>query len=313
MVIIGGYPAASICDVNNYKSALRLAMELRDEVASEIVEGEPVEWGLRFERPILDKYEESESCRLEYCQKEFYHPIYPYMRAKPDGYNSIIKAIVDAKNLNGHVLKEWQTNGMSYLYLTQQHYYSAIMQSCGVEIDQIHIAAVFGGQHYECFKIPYDDELGQIIINKVKTFYEKYIINLEPLDDLINNSQCSDLESYYKKANGTEIALDDDHVGHALREYLRLKEEIKERDEALRANKAVIEAAMAEASKAVWTNGNEAIAVSWGNTTKKSFDTTLFKSENPELYDKYMHETTYRVMRVTEKNLTKKIKGEVNE
>jgi predicted phage-related endonuclease len=286
-------------------------MELRGEIEPEIVDTEAVEWGLRLESSILQKYEESENNWLEYGQTSFVHPGYNYMRAKPDGYNSEQKAIVDAKNLNGYVLKEWQDEGISQLYLVQQHYYAAIMNACGIPVENIHLAVLFAGQHYECFKTPYDDEIGQAIINNVKDFYEKYIIGNAPLDDLMVNADCTILESYYKKSNGTEIALQDDHVGHALKEYVRIRDELMFYKKAKEENKAIIQLAMGEASKGVWVGeNNKAIKVSWGDVSKTYFDIKRFESENPEIYKKYSKESSYRALKVTEKDLTKKIKGE---
>jgi predicted phage-related endonuclease len=300
---IGAYDICSIIGVNPYCSVEEMAMRKLGMIDAVEV-NEAMEMGLLFEDAILNRAEK-ELGKIDFRGRFIQHPSIEYLGGTIDGIAG--DTLIDAKNLNYFSMKEWEENGVPEVYIVQLNYYAALLNALGEPVYSAKLAVVFGGQTFRIFDVPIDKELGDILIQKAVDFWNRFIVNKESLN--LAQAPVGLLEKYYSKSNGTEIALNDDHIGFALREYIRIREEIKERDEALKRNKAIIEAAMAEASKAVWTNGNEAIAVSWGNTTKKSFDTTLFKSENPELYDKYMHETTYRVMRVTEKNLTKKIKG----
>lgn len=52
---IGGYDAASILGCNPYKSAERMVMEKLGQIEPD-ESNEAMEWGLRLESAILDKY-----------------------------------------------------------------------------------------------------------------------------------------------------------------------------------------------------------------------------------------------------------------
>lgn len=304
---LGGYDIASIIGVNPYATAETVAMIKLGLIEPDNAT-EAMEMGLLFEDAILDRAEK-ELGEIDFRGRFIQHPALEYLGGTIDGIAS--DTLVDAKNLNYFSMKEWDENGVPEVYIIQLNYYAALLNELGEPVHAAKLAVVFGGQTFKIYDVQLDKELGELLIQRGVEFWNRFIVNGEPLD--LSSAPCTLLEKYYPKSNGTEIALNDDHIGFALKEYIRIREEIKERDEALKKNKAIIEAAMGEAGKGVWTDGNEAIAVSWGNTTKKSFDTMKFRSENPELHDKYMHETSYRVMRVTEKNLTKKIKGGKNE
>jgi predicted phage-related endonuclease len=313
---LGAYDIASIVGVNPYCSVEE--MTLRKLGVIEAAEtNEAMEMGLLFEDAILSRAEK-ELGKISHRQHFLSHPQYSFLGGTIDGIalaNNDIGCppfLIDAKNLNYFSLKEWEENGIPEVYIVQSNYYSALLYAMGDPIAGAKIAVVFGGQIFRIFDVELDAELGDMLIQKAVEHWQRFIVNKEPIN--LAQAPIGLLEKYYKKSNGTEIALNDDHVGHALKQYIRLRDEIKERDEALKANKAVIEAAMGESGKGVWTDGNEAISVSWGNTTKKSFDSKLFEKENPELYAKYLKETSYRVLRVTEKNIDKikKIKGGIN-
>lgn len=312
---IGGYGAASILGCNQYMSAMRVAMELLGEMAHEdISASEPVEWGLRSERIILQKYQEIKGCRLAHKQKVFRHPKYKYLAATPDGI--VFDIIVDAKNLNYFAEKEW-AEAIPELYIVQLHYYAAIIRACGILLKTIEFCVLFGGQHFKIFTIPIDDELCDIIISRCVDFYTRYIINREPLDMYRAPSEL--LSAYYRKENGMEVILNPGHeAGQALMNYISLKNQIKDLEVKENDSKAIVQAAMAEASRAIYQDSGNLYGASWvSQKGRDGIDLGMLKEKYPEVYADVLKEgQPYRVFRATVKTRaeieyqkTKKLRG----
>lgn len=239
-------------------------------------------------------------------QDVFYHTQYPFLAATPDGIWDD-EILVDAKSVNSYAEKAWE-DGIPDLYLIQSHFYAAIIRTNGIPLRSIDFAVLFGGQRFRIYSVQIDDELCDIIIDRVVEFYNRYIVNQEPLD--LAAAPCDLLEAYYRKSNGTSITLpDDDHIGHALSEYIRIRDEIGTLEDEQKKHKAVIEVAMGEAAKGVYTDADtgKAIGVSWTETSRKSFDSKRFEKEQPELFKQYQKTSSYRVLRVTERDLVKKV------
>ena len=297
---IGGYDAASILGCNQYISAMRVAMELLGDMAHEdISASEPVEWGLRAERIILIKYQEVKGCKLTHKQKVFYHPKYRYLAATPDGINSDI--IVDAKNLNYFAEKDW-AKAIPELYIVQLHFYAAIIRACGIMLKTIDFAILFGGQHFKIYTILIDDELCDIIISRCVDFYTRYIINREPLDMYRAPSEL--LSAYYKKENGTEVILNPGHdAGQALIDFIDIKERIKALEVREAETRATVQAAMGEASRAIYQDSGNIYGASWTSQKgRDGIDLGLLKEKYPEVYADVMKEgQPYRVFRASVK------------
>lgn len=299
---LGSYDIAAIVGCSPYSSPAQVVLAKRGLIETQETT-EAMSMGLLFEDAILGRAEQDVGPITD-RGRFISHPDFPFLGGTIDGIADA--TLVDAKNLNYFALREWEDNGPPELYIVQMNYYAALLNAIGEPVIDAKLACVFGGQTYRLFDCPLDKDLGDLLINKGVEFWNKYIIGDEEPD--LSAAPCELLERYYKKSDGTEIALQDDKVGAALREYIRLRDEIKERDEALRANKGIIEAAMGNASKGVYLiDDASAISVSWSDTHKRAFDAKAFQAAHPDLYESYVKESSYRVLRVSEKDLTKKI------
>lgn len=299
---LGAYDIAAIVGCSPYSSPAQVVMVKRGLIDPQEIT-EAMTMGLLFEDAILARAEQDIGPITD-RGRFISHPDHAFLGGTIDGIADA--TLVDAKNLNYFSLREWEDNGPPELYIVQLNYYAALLNASGEPVIDAKLACVFGGQTFRLYDIPLDKDLGDLLINKGVEFWNKYIIGDEEPD--LSAAPCELLERYYNKSDGTEIALQDDKVGVALREYIRLRDEIKTRDEALRANKGIIEAAMGNASKGVYLiDDASAISVSWSDTHKRAFDAKAFQSDHPDLYDMYVKDSTYRVLRVTAKDLTKKI------
>ena len=298
---LGGYDIASIVGVNPYASVEQVAM-IKLGLLEPDKATEAMSMGLLFEHAILFRAERDLGA-IESRGKFLQHPEHPFLCGTIDGIAG--STLVDAKNLNHFSMNKWDENGPAEVYLVQLNYYAALLNAIGEPVHDAKLAVVFGGQTFRIYDVPLDKELGDILISKGVEFWQRFIIGKEPLD--LAAAPCSLLEKYYSKSNGTEITLEDDHIGYALREYLTLKSAIRDYETELDADKAIIQAAMASASRGIWTDGDKAITVSWGDVSKTSFDSKRFQAEQPELYKQYLKQSSYRVLRVTEKELVKKL------
>ena len=90
-------------------------------------------------------------------------------------------------------------------------------------------------------------------------------------------------------------------LGHeaegSVKELLSIKKRIKALKELQTAYENVIKSEMEEAEYAEVENAT----IKWKTSKSESFDKTTFKKENPELYKKYLKETTSRKFYLKEK------------
>ena len=279
-----------IAVINPFKSIYELWLEKTHQVQPQESSSEYTHFGTLLE-PIIRK-EFSARTGLKVRQK---HMIlqsleYPFMFADLDGVinEEGEKVIFEAKTASAFKKDVWD-NGVPLPYVLQvQHY------MCVTGAKKTYIAALVGGNQFYCHTVERDDNMIQQIIAMERTFWEKNVVeNKEPIPDG-SAATTQYLNHHFAHSNGQAISLPDDLLS-VCEEYNRLAEQIDE----------LTVAKDCAANRMKHSLGENEVGlvggyrISWKQVNSTRFDSTRFKREYPELYDRYATSSIYRKFNVS--------------
>ena len=282
---IGGSDAGAILGVNPFKSPLELWLEKTGRVEPEDISGkEAVEWGTRLESPIAMKFADEHP---EYSVTET-HATYiseerPFMHANIDRELQDLKTgqlgILEVKTAGARSDKDW-VFGPPEHYLAQVTHYLAV-----TGYGFAWIAVLIGGQEYREFRIERDEEDISILEEREEIFWNMVLDGTLP--ELVGvKGEAKALATIYPESDGEHRHLSDiDHP--EIFELFQLQADKKALEARINDLGAHIRALIGD-SKGVET---ESMRVTWVRGPQRRFDQTLFREENPEMYEDYKTES----------------------
>ena len=215
---------------------------------------------------------------------------YPFMFADLDGVinENGEQVIFEAKTASAYKKDVWD-NGVPLPYVLQvQHY------MCVTGARKAYVAALVGGNQFYCRMVERDENLIQQIIAMEKVFWENNVIgNQEPIPDG-SAATTQYLNHRFAHSNGQAVSLPDDLLS-VCEEYNRLTGQIDE----------LTAARDCAANRMKYSLGENEIGlvgdyrISWKQVSSTRFDSTRFKHDNPELYDRYATRSQYRKFSVS--------------
>lgn len=175
----------SILGLNPYKNAADLALEKRGLVVDPEL-GEAVQWGNRFERPVLEAGAEQIGAKLDFTwARTIVSDSHPWLCATPDAGIEAANEGAEGKTAGikrGFVLKgEWgddDSGDVPTLYHVQAQIQMAVT---GWEL--VHLFALIAGRGLATFRIERND--GQIgdLLQIGETWHRRHIVNGDPVDE----------------------------------------------------------------------------------------------------------------------------------
>ena len=282
---IGGSDASVICGLNKYKSPVELWMEKTGKVEPTEA-GESALWGTLLEPVIRQEFTNRTGLEVNIEKSILQHPFHPFMLANVDGI--IITpdnnaCIFEAKTANAFLANEWD-NKIPEAYELQVQHYMAVTNFAGT-----YVAVLIGGSNFKWFYVKRDDYLIELLIKLERKFWECVVKNKRPKLD--GSKASADLLNrlYPKGKSKTAIELPEEAL-ILIRQYEEAHADEEEgasrKDEAINKLKEML--------------GDNEIGkiadytISWSNVNKETFDSKLFKGDNPELYAKYLRDSSYR-------------------
>lgn len=176
---ITGTDVAAILGVNSRKTALRVWLEKKGEIEPED-ENEAMRWGKRLERIILEVYAEEVGEEIVFADpfKLIESKKLPILGATLDAeWLRGDRRPVDAKNV-GIKHKEWGdagTDKVPQMYVAQILVQAHVLDTpCG------DIAALFSGNQFARYTIDRDEELEEIILERVGEWWERHVVKDTP-------------------------------------------------------------------------------------------------------------------------------------
>jgi putative phage-type endonuclease len=282
---IGGSDASVVCGINQYKSTFELWMEKTGQVEAKQA-GEPAYWGTLLEPIVRSEFEQRTGLLVNQEHSILQHPKHKFMLANVDGV--VIdpvkgKCIFEAKTANQYKLGQWES-GVPEEYLLQVQHYMAVTSFEGA-----YVAALVGGNKFLWHFIKRDNELIDMLIQLEDRFWQYVTTNTPPPFD--GSAACSELLNrlYSSSTSKSCINLPDEAMG-LIQQYEDAAEEEKRiaelKDEATNKLKSILQ-----------DNEVGIVAdrtVSWKTISSDRFDSKSLKSEMPDIYAKYITNSSYR-------------------
>ncbi len=282
---IGGSDVSVIAGINPFKSVHQLWLEKTGQVDPEETDSEYAHFGTVLEPVVRKEFMDRTGIKVRQKHMILQHEEYPFMYANVDG---IIKedgelAIFEAKTASAYKQDVWD-EGVPAAYILQVQHYMAVTGA-----KKTYIAALVGGNRFYIHQVLRDEEMIAKIIAMEKHFWETCVLGgIEPVPDG-SEATTAYFNHRFNKSNGEVISLPEDSL-QIFQEYDRISGEIKLLETAKAAAANQLKSLLKEAE--VGTVGDR--TVSWKQISKSSVDTKRLKLEQPEIYNSFLTQSSYR-------------------
>lgn len=280
---IGGSDAAAIAGLSKWKSPVEVYLEK----VGEIEPGEPGEaayWGIALEDLVAQEFTKRTGLKVRRRNAILQHPEHKFMIANIDREIVGQRSGVECKTTSAFNDGQWEGDRIPDVYTIQCQHYMAV-----TGYPSWYIAVLIGGQKFIQKRIDRDEEIISYLI-KIESDFWKLVESRTPPAVDGSESSTEVLNILYPKAEaGTEIRLPLDAEA-LIAEYEAAQADEKaaslRKDEAANKIKALLGTAE------VGLVGER--KVSWKTVVSNRFDSKLFQSEHPKLYELYAKPSEYR-------------------
>lgn len=295
---IGGSEVGSICGVNKWSSALQVYLRKTNMYEEEhsLSAKERMHWGHMLEPVVAQEFEArfpdffcvEPGCTLK--RKDA-----PYLLANVDRFvldkqTRKIIGILECKTANENLNEEW-ANGevpISYMYQVQHYLYVTGLKHAW-------ISCLVGGNKFYTYDIFFDEQLYTSVIKPaLDEFWFENVLKLqEPKVQSADNGFFDTLFVADSTANEPVSLADNkfDIIGDQLSSLKAQKKQIEEEIDKLQAE---IKAALQDHI----IGYSPSYEYKWSPRSRTGIDSTLLRTEYPEVYDACSKVTTYRQMSI---------------
>jgi putative phage-type endonuclease len=281
---IGGSDASVVCGVNKYKSPVELFMEKTGQIPPAEA-GEPAYWGKQLESLVRLEFTKRTGIDVVPVNKLIRSKEYPFMLANLDGvckHPDYGPCIFEAKTASAFKSDEWN-NAVPIEYILQVQHYLAVTGYIGV-----YVAVLIGGNTFKWEFLKIDEELISMIIKQESDFWEHVQLDIPPSLDG-SEATALFLKKQFPTANKSKVTLPDEALA-LINQFETAKAKVdqytKEKQKAENLLKQML------GNNHTGTVGDRTIT--WINVHQEQFDNETWKSDHPELCQKYVSQTSYR-------------------
>lgn len=280
---IGGSDAGAICGLNPYSSAIQVYSDKTTDEVSEF-DNEAMRQGRDLEQYVAERFMEETGLKVRRANAIFCHEDYPFIMANVDRLVVGENAGLECKTVNAYNADKWKDGQVPLHYQIQCHHYMLVT---GAKV--WYIAAVILGVRFVYRKIERDEEIINYLIKIESDFWNHHVMRgIMPEPD--GSRACDEILSrYYPKACMKETLELPDY-----KEKLQRRKDLLEIIERMEKEKNQIEqeikSEMGEFEQAVCDD----YRISWMNVSSARIDTKRLKQEEPEVYQKYLNESSSR-------------------
>lgn len=286
---IGGSEAAAVLGLSPFKTALEIWAEKTQAIEPEDISHKwPIRLGHKFEDIVAELFCEETGLRVRRVNETLVHPKYPFLTASIDRKIVGTNEALECKSTSAWNAKKWVGEEIPVAYILQCQHYMGI-----AGYDRMRLACLVGNDDFQIKTIERDQALIDDMTRKLVYFWETFVVpRVMPMQTTANDSDV--LNALFPSPEpGSEIEFGDEM--NAL---------IESRN-ALFADSKSIEALLEKANNDVKARmGDHEIGktnlhtISWKSQSKKSLDAKRLLAEMPEVYQKYVNESSFRVLRI---------------
>jgi putative phage-type endonuclease len=302
---LGGSDAAAYCGIDPRKTRLQLYLEKTAEpVAHSEMPPEPappatfhqdanrMAWGTRLEKVLLAWGEEQLGRAIttptETYWREDDHFERPFMCGNLDGLTAAPMEIVEAKTCDKFEAAEYGdagTDAVPVRHVLQCHHYMLVT---GIKL--AHLFALIGGNDSRAYVIPYDNDVGELLLAKAREFWTFVVDKKPPPPTTLEDTRARWPTSVEKSIKA------DSQCATQLLELVHQRK--VEREAAERADKLEVLVQKYMGDHAVLTDPRGFPLATWRTETRHRFDTKRFAADQPTLAEAYRVASTSRTFRI---------------
>lgn len=287
---IGGSDVATILGLNKYKSVYQLWLEKTGQVEVTSAQSEAAYWGNTLEEVVAEEFSKRTGKKVRRRNRVFEHPKYPFLRANIDRDVVGENAVLECKTANQYLANEWDDDEIPIQYICQVQHYMNVLN-----LDYVYFAVLIGGQKFVWKKMERDQELIDMITEKLVAFWTENVEKgIEPaIDGLKATSDF--LTQRYLDTDESETELNaafDENIANLAR--LKGDKKIIEENITLLENELKQALGKAEATIGITPNN----IVSWKKMQSKRLDKKKLIDKYPDIAadeDIYSVSTTKRL------------------
>lgn len=287
---IGGSDAAAIAGLSRYKSNVDVYLE-KIGMSNVDFQSDAAYWGNVLEPVVADEYSRRTGKTVLVEERLLQSDKYPWMIANVDRVIANENAILECKTCSAFKYKEWGADGTDDVpdeYLLQCAHYAIVTDAKYVDL-----AVLMGGQHFGIYTYNRNKKLEQSLIEIEHDFWHKHVLLEEPPEPKTYQDVCK----LFENGNGQTKKITDE-IASSIKKYSFLQKQIKGLTKEVVGFKTEICKYLGNNSILLNEYGEE--MATWKNKKTNRFDVSLFKLENPELYQKFIKTTENREFRLKE-------------
>ena len=287
---IGGSDVATVLGLNKYKSVYQLWLEKTGQVEVTSAQSEAAYWGNTLEEVVAEEFSKRTGKKVRRRNRVFEHSKYPFLRANIDRDIVGENAVLECKTANQYLANEWEEDEIPIQYICQVQHYMNVLN-----LDYVYFAVLIGGQKFIWKKTERDQELIDMITEKLVEFWTENVEKgIEPaIDGLKATSDFLTQRYLDTEDNQTELnAVFDENIAN----LARLKSDRKIIDENITLLENELKQALGKSDATIGITPNN--IVSWKKTQSKRLDKKKLIEKYPDIAadeDIYSISTTKRL------------------
>ncbi|WP_171311948.1 YqaJ viral recombinase family protein [Enterococcus cecorum] len=270
---IGGSDVATVLGLNKYKSVYQLWLEKTGQVEVTSAQSEAAYWGNTLEEVVAEEFSKRTGKKVRRRNRVFEHSKYPFLRANIDRDIVGENAVLECKTANQYLANEWDEDEIPIQYICQVQHYMNVLN-----LDYVYFAVLIGGQKFIWKKMERDQELIDMITEKLVEFWTENVEQgIEPaIDGLKATSDFLTQRYLDTEDNQTELnAIFDEKIANLA--HLKGDKKIIEENITLLENE--LKQALGKSDATIGITPNN--IVSWKKTQSKRLDKKKLAEKYP--------------------------------
>ena len=281
---IGGSDAAAILGLNPWKTPMDVWLEKTGEFTEdESQDNEKMYWGNVLEDVVAREFMARTGLKVRRRNAILKHKDRPFMIANVDRLVIGHKAGLECKTAGQYSAEDWEM-GLPDYYMPQVQHYMAV-----TGYKTWYVAVLIGGQEFKYLKINRDDYFIRDLIQAEVEFWRLVETRTPPPVDGTKASTELIKRLYPEAEKGKEVELPFEAF-ELIQQYEQACEEEKQIQLVKNEVANRLKDMLGTAEKGT-IHGRQVI---WQNVTSKRLDSKALQKEHPEIYGRYVRESTYR-------------------
>lgn len=276
---IGASAVAAVLGLSPFRTPLEVYLEITEAYERPQPRPRRLEVGKEFEASVARLYSTFTGNKVRRHRRKLQHEKYPWLAGYIDRLVLHRRRPLEVKIVDTFSRDQWGEDGTDEIPDWVKSQVAAYQVLGGYEIADV--AALIGASDFRIFEVPKDEEFCEFMIDATHDFWHNFVLpRIAPPP-----SQLSDIRLLYGRDNGRVLTASPQLL-EQLRDFKRLKGEIKARERQKAELEFAIKAAAGEAATIADPHGYP-VATWRQNKPSTVLDAAKLKAEEPDIWQRY--------------------------